>query len=511
MAWKGNVSPRAPLREFLTEGPNKMATTYHDSQDAVKNNEVLIVAYGSDMHYPDGRSNNDDYAKGDTGIVQDCLQWKFQKNNVTFLMLDVRKLGLTNPDHDASNPGANHSVLKYLSVKQKGMWEALVLLIGLLVLVTSENSGSKGKHRAAGAGSLLSLATGYPCFFVTFNEPDVWVPRWYHVRLPDPLPQDDEVNDFIISVADTAKYPFRSETRRELAWKLVQVKHNLVDPDSELAQFVYDNGLQNTPQDDQGYYEDTDEENAIDNFKKERATKVRRTRRLRREATPDGEDDADDEEDETDESEDRPPVRTSNTQFPVNDAVDDDGFARVARTRKGKRLGVDDDIPPKMCLENYSTVDRLEFLEFALAKARERGGQQAVDKLCSQMSREREKKFESACVREGLRFIIVVIVLSAVGSAYKCNWYLLYHDYDEFWIESGYDMDLWRCSSSIALVSKEEREESEDAGQGFQTELISKFVLSKIAGRSSNSWEANHYQLEQKSIPRRWHRPILMK
>ena len=57
MAWKGNVSPRAPLREFLTEGPNKMATTYHDSQDAVKNNEVLIVAYGSDMHYPDGRSS----------------------------------------------------------------------------------------------------------------------------------------------------------------------------------------------------------------------------------------------------------------------------------------------------------------------------------------------------------------------------------------------------------------------------------------------------------------------
>ena len=113
---------------------------------------------------------------------------------------------------------------------------------------------------------------------------------------------------------------------------------------------------------------------------------------MRREATPDGEDDADDEEDETDESEDRLPVRTSNTQFPVNDAVDDDGFARVARTRKGKRLGVDDDIPPKMCLENYSTVDTvdmLEFLEFALAKARERGGQQAVDKLCSQMSRER--------------------------------------------------------------------------------------------------------------------------
>ena len=34
-----------------------MATTYHDSQDAVKNNEVLIVAYGSDMHYPDGRSS----------------------------------------------------------------------------------------------------------------------------------------------------------------------------------------------------------------------------------------------------------------------------------------------------------------------------------------------------------------------------------------------------------------------------------------------------------------------
>ena len=38
--------------------------------------------------------------------------------------------------------------------------------------------------------------------------------------------------------------------------------------------------------------------------------------------------------------------------------------------------------------------------------------------------------------------------LSAVGSAYTCNWYLLYHIYDEFWVESRYDMDLWRCSCS---------------------------------------------------------------
>ena len=38
--------------------------------------------------------------------------------------------------------------------------------------------------------------------------------------------------------------------------------------------------------------------------------------------------------------------------------------------------------------------------------------------------------------------------LSAVGSAYTYNWYLLYHINDEFWVESGYDMDLWRCSCS---------------------------------------------------------------
>ena len=38
--------------------------------------------------------------------------------------------------------------------------------------------------------------------------------------------------------------------------------------------------------------------------------------------------------------------------------------------------------------------------------------------------------------------------LSAVGSAYTCNWYLLFHIYDEFWVESRYDMDLSRCSCS---------------------------------------------------------------
>ena len=38
--------------------------------------------------------------------------------------------------------------------------------------------------------------------------------------------------------------------------------------------------------------------------------------------------------------------------------------------------------------------------------------------------------------------------LSAVGSAYTYNWYLLYHINDEFLVESGYDMDLWRCSCS---------------------------------------------------------------
>ena len=38
--------------------------------------------------------------------------------------------------------------------------------------------------------------------------------------------------------------------------------------------------------------------------------------------------------------------------------------------------------------------------------------------------------------------------LSAVGFAYTCNWYLLYNIYDEFWVESRYDMDLWRCSCS---------------------------------------------------------------
>ena len=54
------------------------------------------------------------------------------------------------------------------------------------------------------------------------------------------------------------------------------------------------------------------------------------------------------------------------------------------------------------------------------------------------------------------------------------------------------------CDASSALDSKEKREESENTGQGFQTELIKKFLFSEIAEfsqgtrqESSRGWETN--------------------
>ena len=68
------------------------------------------------------------------------------------------------------------------------------------------------------------------------------------------------------------------------------------------------------------------------------------------------------------------------------DGLDDDGFLRVATTRKGERLGMTCDVPPKECSENCTAVD---MIEYALAGARRTGGQAAVDKLTQRMARER--------------------------------------------------------------------------------------------------------------------------
>ncbi|CAE7239698.1 unnamed protein product [Symbiodinium sp. CCMP2592] len=381
-------------------GP-RMATTYAKAEHA-KNREVVIIAYGSEMNYPDGDSPDNSYCAGHTGIVQEYCRWAFGKENFTFQTVDVRNLGLTNAEYDQSNPAVNYDVLKHLSIGQNGMWQALVLLIGL-IWTWFELRGpqqklalflhcAKGKHRAAGTGSLLSIATGFPCYFPTFNFPNVWDARFYFVRLPAVLPEKDEINDFILSAADCAKYPFKSEARRELAWKICQVKHNLVEPDSDLATWVYENNLQDS-QDNEGYYSDTEEEKVLADFRGENRT-VRRTRRRRKAPTPDN---ADEEEEDkpveqsssSDEEEQEPAdmKKFENTKMFPGEAVDDDGFVRVNRTRKGKKLGLDDDVPPKMCPENYTAVD---MLEFALYKARQRGGQVAVDNLCLEMAKERE-------------------------------------------------------------------------------------------------------------------------
>ena len=108
------------------------------------------------------------------------------------------------------------------------------------MLVGTDSSGSKGKHRAAGLGTALSLATFYPVHNLTFNQPSVWKPNWHLPALPD---GEELVNNFIRAALDIAQYPFRREKRRLLAWRIAMVEHNLVEPDSELADWVCEHNL----------------------------------------------------------------------------------------------------------------------------------------------------------------------------------------------------------------------------------------------------------------------------
>ena len=105
------------------------------------------------------------------------------------------------------------------------------------MLVGTDSSGSQGKHRAAGLGTALALATKYPLYSLTFNEPDVWQPRWYTPILPD---GEQDVDTFVQTALDIAQYPFRGEQRRIMAWRVAQVNHDLVEPGSDLADWVYE-------------------------------------------------------------------------------------------------------------------------------------------------------------------------------------------------------------------------------------------------------------------------------
>ena len=251
------------------------------------------------------------------------------------------------------------------------------------MLVGTDSSGSKGKHRAAGLGTALSLATFYPVYNVTFNQPRVWQPNWHLPVLPD---GEVHVDNFIRAALDIAQYPFRREARRLAAWRVAMVEHNLVEPDSELADWVCEHNLT---------LENLSETETEDVLEASRQT-LRKQRREQRQAqrdtaqssqdAPPPQQDEDSSSSDEDTGYDGPVSLPKDTQFPMADALDDDGFVRVAASRGKKRLGRSFDVPKKACLENYSAVD---MLEYALAEARLRGGQQAVDQLTRRMARER--------------------------------------------------------------------------------------------------------------------------
>ena len=176
---------------------------------------------------------------------------------------------------------------------------------------------------------------------------------------------------------DIAQYPFKGKQRRIVAWRCAQVKHDLVEPGSDLAEWVYAHNLSTET------LSETDEEEVIANLRAEERT---RRKGKKQEQQDMQQDDPADEAAETGYDGPTNVPLTKNTQFPMDDATDDDGFLRVAATRKGKRLGVTFDVPPKGCLENYTAVD---VIEFALAEARRTGGQTAVDNLTRRMAKER--------------------------------------------------------------------------------------------------------------------------
>ena len=250
-------------------------------------------------------------------------------------------------------------------------------------MVGTDSSGSKGKHRAAGLGTALSLATSYPVCNLTFNNPSVWKPNWYLPVLPD---GEELVNNFIRAALDIAQYPFRREDRRLAAWRVAMVEHNLVEPDSELADWVCEHNLSLdnlTETDTEDVYEETRQ--TLRKQRRERRQAQRDTAQSSLDAPP-PQQDQDSSSSDTDTGYDGPVELPKDTQFPMDEALDQDGFVRVAASRGKKRLGRSFDVPKKGCLENYSAVD---MLEYALAEARLRGGQQAVDQLTRRMARER--------------------------------------------------------------------------------------------------------------------------
>ena len=194
------------------------------------------------------------------------------------------------------------------------------------------------------------------------------------------------MDSFVKASLDIAQYPFRREDRRLIAWRIAMVEHNLVEPDSELADWVCQNNLS------LDNLSETDTEEVLEDTRQTLRKQRRERRQAQRDTAQSSQDAPPPQQDEDSSSSDEdtgyngPVPLPKNTQFPMDEALDDDGFVRFATTRGKKRLGRSFDVPPKVCLENYSAVD---MIEFALAEARRSGGQPAVDQLTRRMARER--------------------------------------------------------------------------------------------------------------------------
>ena len=169
-----------------------------------------------------------------------------------------------------------------------------------------------------GLGTALSLATFYPVYNLTFNNPSVWKPNWYLPVLPD---GEELVNNFIRAALDIAQYPFRREDRRLAAWRVAMVEHNLVEPDSEFADWVCEHNLSLdnlTETDTEDVYEETRQ--TLRKQRRERRQAQRDTAQSSQDAPP-PQQDQDSSSSDTDTGYDGPVELPKDTQFPMGRGI----------------------------------------------------------------------------------------------------------------------------------------------------------------------------------------------
>ena len=123
------------------------------------------------------------------------------------------------------------------------------------MLVGTDSPGSKGKHRAAGLGTSL-----YPVYNLTFNEPEVWNPQWYRVKLPD---GEQDVHNFVQS-AWTSHSTLSKENNAGLSHG--DVRRSSTTSSSQ-GRWVYAHNLSTET------VSETDEEEVIANLRAEERTR----------------------------------------------------------------------------------------------------------------------------------------------------------------------------------------------------------------------------------------------